>query len=130
MEEALRNHLMANLALVALVGEKVRWVVSSPDDAGARIVLQVITRTPSYHLAGQTNLAETVVQADCFAESALTALTLARAVKAAIPKAPFTRDSIYFSVTQLGERQSYEGEAASHRVHRVSLDFRVWHSEP
>jgi hypothetical protein len=130
MEEALRNHLMANEPLVALVGERVRWVVSSPDDAGARVVLRVISRQPAYHLAGQTDLADTVVQADCYAESALAALTVARAFKAAIPKAPFTRESIYFSVTQLGERQSYEGDVPSHRVHRVSLDFRVWHSEP
>lgn len=130
MEEALRNHLLASLPLVALVGQKIRWVVSSQGDAGSRIVLTTISREPVYHTAGQEDFADARVQADCYAESAMAALSIARALKAAIPKTRFTRDGLLFSIFQLSERQSYEDPTPSHRVHRVSIDFQVWHTSP
>lgn len=162
MEEALRDYLLTQPALVALVGQKIRWVVSSQSDAGSRIVLAKVSSVPAYHTAGQSDLADSRVQVDCYAETALTALSIARAVKAAIPKAPFTTISDYiaamnallledglsilqedgfsilletagsidFSLFQLSERQSYEDPTPSHRVHRVSIDFQVWHTSP
>jgi hypothetical protein len=130
MEEAFRNHLLASVPLVALVGQKIRWVVSSQGDTGNRIVLTTISRVPVYHTSGQSDLADARVQADCYAENALAALSIARALKAAIPKTQFTRDGLMFSVTQLSERQTYEDAAPSHRVHRVSVDFQVWHTSP
>lgn len=130
MEEALSDYLLMNTTLVALVGAKVRWAVSSPDDAGSRVVLTTISNQPVYHTSGQSDLADARVQVDCYAERALTALTIARAVKAAIPKAQFTAGGVTFSITQVSERQSYEDPTPSHRVHRVSIDFRVWHTSP
>ena len=130
MEEALRDYLLTNSALVTLIGSKIRWGVSSPDDAGSRIVLTTISRQPVYHTTGQSDLADARVQVDCYAEKALTALQIARAVKAAIPKSQFTAGGVTFSITQISERQSYEDPTASHRVHRVSIDFRVWHTSP
>lgn len=130
MEEALRDYLLTKTALVALVGQKIRWVVSSQSDAGSRIVLAKVSSVPAYHAAGQSDLADSRVQVDCYAETALTALSIARAVKAAIPKAPFTAGGIDFSLFQLSERQSYEDPTPSHRVHRVSIDFQVWHTSP
>lgn len=130
MEEALRDYLLTKTALVALVGQKIRWVVSSQSDAGSRIVLAKVSSVPAYHTAGQSDLADSRVQVDCYAETALTALSIARAVKAAIPKAPFTAGGIDFSLFQLSERQSYEDPTPSHRVHRVSIDFQVWHTSP
>jgi hypothetical protein len=130
MEEALRDYLLTKTALVALVGQKIRWVVSSQSDAGSRIVLAKVSSIPAYHAAGQSDLADSRVQVDCYAETALTALSIARAVKAAIPKAPFTAGGIDFSLFQLSERQSYEDPTPSHRVHRVSIDFQVWHTSP
>jgi hypothetical protein len=130
MEEALRDYLLTKTALVALVGQKIRWVVSSQSDAGSRIVLAKVSSVPAYHASGQSDLADSRVQVDCYAETALTALSIARAVKAAIPKAPFTAGGIDFSLFQLSERQSYEDPTPSHRVHRVSIDFQVWHTSP
>lgn len=130
MEEALRDYLLTKTALVALVGQKIRWVVSSQSDAGSRIVLAKVSSVPLYHTSGQSDLADSRVQVDCYAETALTALSIARAVKAAIPKAPFTAGGIDFSLFQLSERQSYEDPTPSHRVHRVSIDFQVWHTSP
>jgi hypothetical protein len=130
MEEALRDYLLTNSALVTLIGSKIRWGVSSPDDAGSRIVLTTISRQPVYHTTGQSDLADARVQVDCYAEKALTALQIARAVKAAIPKSQFTAGGVTFSITQISERQSYEDPTASHRVHRVSIDFRAWHTSP
>lgn len=130
MEEALRNHLLASEPLFALVGQKIRWVVSSQGDAGNRLVLTTISRQPVYNTDGQADFADARVQADCYAETALAALAIARALKAAVPKTRFTRDGLVFSITQLSERQSYEDAAPSHRVHRVSIDFQVWHTSP
>jgi hypothetical protein len=130
MEEALRDYLLTNTALVALVGQKIRWVVSSQSDAGSRVVLAKVSSVPVYHTSGQSDLAESRVQVDCYAETALAALSIARAVKAAIPKAPFTASGIDFSLFQLSERQSYEDPTPSHRVHRVGIDFQVWHTSP
>jgi hypothetical protein len=130
MEEALRDYLLTKTALVALVGQKIRWVVSSQSDAGSRIVLRNISRVPVYHLGGQSDLAETRVQVNCYAESSLTALTIARAVKAAIPRAPFTAGGVDFSIFEIGENPTYEDPTPSHRVHLISIDFQVWHTSP
>ena len=130
MEEALIAYLLANGTLAALVGSKIDATVSSKDATGSRVVVTTISRVPVYHTAGQSDFAEARVQVDCYAEKALTALSIARAVKAAIPKATFTGSAIGFSITQLSERQTYEDAAPSHRVHRVSIDFQVWHTSP
>lgn len=130
MEEALRDYLLTNSALVTLIGGKIRWGVSSPDDAGSRIVLTKVSSVPVYHTAGQSDFADSRVQVDCYAEKALSALSVARAVKTAIAKAPFTAGGVTFAIFQLSERQSYEDPTTSHRVHRVSIDFQVWHTSP
>ena len=130
MEEALRDHLLTNSGLTALVGDKIRWAVSSQSDAGSRVVLTTISRVPVYHTAGQSDLADARVQADCYAETALKALQIARALKAAVPKTKFTAGGVGFSLFQLTERQTYEDPTPSHRVHRVSIDFQVWHTSP
>ena len=130
MEEALRDYLLTKTAIVALVGQKIRWVVSSQSDAGSRIVLAKVSSVPAYHTSGQSDLADSRVQVDCYAETALTALSIARAVKAGIPKTPFTAGGVDFSLFQLSERQTYEDPTPSHRVHRVSIDFQVWHTSP
>lgn len=131
MEEALVAHLLASLGVTALVGTRVRYSVAKQDDAAPRIVMHTISREPVYHTGGQSDLADARVQIDSWATTALGALAVARAVKLAIPKRPFTRNGINFhAMLQLSERADFFGDTPTARLHRVSIDFRVWHSSP
>lgn len=131
MEEALIAQLLASSGVTALVGAAVRPNVRAQNDNPPCVVVTTISRSPVYHSGGQADLAEAMVQMDCWGKTALEALTLARAVKAAIPKQRFNRNSVAFGgIFQLGERHGFEGDTPSARLHRVSIDFRVWHTSP
>jgi len=130
MEEALIAYFLANSGVSALIGPRLRPTLSSQSDVAPRAALTTVSRQPVYHTGGQSDLAEARVQVDCMAQTAAGALALARAFKAAVPKAPFTTGGIEFSIFQLSERQSFEAETPTSKLHRVSIDFRVWHSEP
>lgn len=131
MEEAFLAQLLATSGVTAIVGTRVRPVMAGQADNPPRVVVTTISRNPVYHAGGQSDLADARVQVDCWATTATGAIALARAVKAAIPKQPFTRSGVDFGgVFQISERQSFEGDDATSRIHRVSIDFRVWHSSP
>lgn len=130
MEEAFIAHLLATAGVTALVGTRVYFSMAPQDAAAPRVVVHRISGLPVYHTSGQSDLCDTRLQVDCWATTALSAIQIARAVKATC-LASFTQDAIEFSsITQLSERTSFSGEGPTARLHRVSLDFRVWHSEP
>lgn len=131
MEEALIALLLNAPAVTVLVADRVRPVMRSQTDNPPCVVLTTISNLPEYHTGGQSDLASARVQVDCYGKTASEALSLARVVKRAMPKRPFNQGAVEFGgIFQLGERQSFEGEVPSSRLHRVSIDFRVWHSEP
>lgn len=131
MESALIAQLLASSGVTALAGSAVRPNVRGQNDNPPCVVVTTVSRSPVYHTGGQSDLAEALVQMDCWGKTALEATTLAQAVKDAIPKQKFYRNSIAFGgVFQISERHSFEGDNPSARLHRVSIDFRVWHSDP
>lgn len=131
MEEALIARLLANPGVSALVGARIAINVRGQNDNPPCIVVTLVNRQPTYHTGGQSDQAESRVQIDCWGVSGASALAVARAVKSAIPKAPWGADGIDFqSMTQISERTGFSGETATSRLHRVSIDFRVWHTSP
>lgn len=130
MEEGLIAHFLASAAVVALVADRIAWGLNDQANAVPRIVLTKVSDVPEYHTSGQSNLGAARVQIDCYATTALGALRVARAVKQSVPKRQFSKSGIDFSITQLNERQSVEAESPTSRLHRVSIDFQVWHTEP
>lgn len=131
MEAALIAHLLASPPVSALAGTRIKPTLRGQNDNAPCLVVTTISSHPVYHTGGQSDLTESRVQMDCWGNSASEALSLARAVKASLPKRPWSRSGIDFGGTfQIGERQSFEGDTPSARLHRVSLDFRVWHSNP
>lgn len=129
MEEAFIAHLLSAPGITALVGTRVYFSIAPQDAAAPRVIVHRISGVPVYHTTGQADLCESRVQVDCWATSGLTAVRLARAVKLACRRG-FSRDGIDFpSITQTVERSSFSDDATA-RLHRVSLDFRVWHTQP
>ena len=126
MEEAFIAQLLSFSGVTALVGTRVHLSVSTQDAACPRIVVHRIGGSTDYHTAGETNLREARMQVDCIATSGLVAVRVARAVKLAIRPA-FVRNGLDFRATQIMERSSFYEEGTA-RLHRVSVDFRVWHT--
>lgn len=131
MQQALIDHLLGSPPVNGLAGTRIRPAMRGQNDNTPCVVVSLISSVPAYHLSGQSDLAESRVQIDCWGTNASEARGLARAVKVSLPKQPWSRSGIDFGGTfQIGERQSFEGDTPSARLHRVSLDFRVWHSNP
>lgn len=129
MEEAFIAHLLSTLAVSALVGTRVYFSIAPQDAALPRVIVHRISGVPVYHTTGQADLCESRVQVDCWATTGLAALRVARAVKFACRQG-FVKNGIDFpSITQTVERSSFSDDATA-RLHRVSLDFRVWHTQP
>jgi hypothetical protein len=130
MEEALRTFLLAQSGVSSLIAERAYWNMRPQAASLPALVLQVIDRTPAYSMDGNSALAETRVQADCYGLTYSQAKTLARAVRTPLDGKRFTQSSIRFEAFRLDERDLSEaGTTEAERVHRISLDFQIWHQE-
>ena len=130
MEEALRAYLLTQSGVSSVVFDRAYWNVRPQGAALPALVLQVIDRSPAYTMDGNAALAETRVQIDCYGTTYAQAKTLARAVRAPLDGKRFTQSSIRFEAFRLDERDLSEaGTTEAERVHRISLDFQIWHQE-
>lgn len=130
MEEALRAFLLAQSGVSSVVSDRAYWNIRPQAGPLPALVLQVIDRSPAYTMDGNAALAETRVQVDCYGATYAQAKTLARAVRVPLDGKRFTQDSIRFEAFRLDERDLSEaGTTEAERVHRISLDFQIWHQE-
>lgn len=130
MEEALRTYLLAQSGIFGLVSTRAHWNIRPQGTALPALVLQVIDRSPAYAMDGNSALAETRVQVDCYGPSYSSAKLLARAVRDPLDGKRFTQSSIRFEAFRLDERDLSEaGTTEGERIHRISLDFQIWHQE-
>jgi hypothetical protein len=130
MEEAIRAFLLAQSGISGLISGRAYWNLRPQAANLPALVLQVIDRTPVYAMDGSSALAETRVQADCYGATYSQAKLLARAVRAPLDGKRFTQSSIRFEAFRLDERDLSEaGTTEAGRVHRISLDFQIWHQE-
>jgi hypothetical protein len=130
MEEALRTYLLAQSGVSSLVSTRAHWNMRPQGSALPALVLAVIDRSPAYAMDGNSALAETRVQVDCYGTTYAQAKTLARAVRVPLDGKRFTQSSIRFEAFRLDERDLSEaGTTEGERIHRISLDFQIWHQE-
>lgn len=130
MEEALVDWLLDDIAIEDIVSDRINWNVTPQGDGKPSLVLSRITGIPDYHMQGPSGLVRSVVQADCWAGTFSSAVTLGRAVKARLSGISAAQVNDFQKVSVINERHGFEpGAETAERYHRVSLDFELWHSE-
>lgn len=130
MEEALIAYLLAHVPLTALVGRRIRPVIGKQADGFPAIVVTMVSHLPEYVTQGPVSLADSRVQVDCYAETFAGSKAVARAVKARVSGQRFASGGVDFQqCAVIAERSSYE-DGKEVKLHRTSIDFRVWHSSP
>lgn len=131
MKEALRSCLIDDSAVVALVSSRVAWGARPRAAALPSIVLHLIDSNPDYTMSGPSGLVPSRVQVDCWGATYASATNVSRAVKSALSGLRDTIDGVEFQgVFVVGERDlPDEGTDAEDIFHRVSLDFKIWHSD-
>lgn len=130
MEEVVTAALLADAPVVSLVGTRITWLVRPQATAVPALTLQRISGRRDYHTAGASGLVESRLQADCWAATYPAAKALARAVRDVLSglstNSPPALQSVFLDV----EVDTYEpGGPTEIGLHRVRLDFRIWHNE-
>lgn len=126
MQVALVNRLLANTAVAAIVGTKIKWGIVSQSTAKPYIRLTVISDVRPQHLKGYDGSRPTRVQADCFGVTYDQAVTLALAVIAAVSEPATTPDGRFGRTHAEGPRDLGE-DTTTGFVHRASVDLLVRH---
>ena len=126
MEEALRNKLLAILAVYDLVGDRITWNIRPQGSSLPAVLLHLIDTTPADDADGNSGLSESRVQVDCLGATYREAKLLARAVQTlgvelTINQAEFT--GVYVDA----ERDDHTDSSAAGSVHRTTVDLLLWH---
>lgn len=131
MKEALRAFLLADSGVAALVDTRITWAARPRSDALPSIALHLISGPREYSMGGPSGLVHSRVQVDCWATLNASATAVARAVRAAISGLRETVDGVEFQGVFIDNETDYteEGVGADELLHRVSIDFLIWHSE-
>lgn len=128
MEEDLVARLLANTALVALVGDRINWIDRPEGDALPSVTLQVITSGDAYTYEGRVRFVNSRVQTDCWGRSYLEAKLVSRALRDAI-EPPATIGSTSFGQSFRENAPDFPPEdiAGGVTAYRVNGDFIIWH---
>jgi hypothetical protein len=130
MEEALIAYLLAHSPLAALVGTRIRPVIAKQGERFPCVVVTTVSHLAEYATQGPVSLADSRVQVDCYAETFAASKAVARAAKARLSGQRFTSGGVEFQqCAVIAERSSYQ-DGAEVKLHRTSIDFRVWHTQP
>ena len=122
MEEALRAALLADMALRAIVADRINW--GKRTGTLPEVSLTLVSGVPFYTFGGRDGLTPYRVQIDCWGLRYGDAKRAARAITTTIEglSRP-TFDSCFVEA----ERDGLDTDAAEQPVHRTSLDTRIWH---
>jgi len=130
MEEALIAYLLSYVGLTSLVGSRVRPVIAKQGEGFPSVVVTTVSHLPEYVTQGAVSLADSRVQVDCYAETFAGSKAVARAIKLRLSGQRFTSGGVEFQqCAVIAERSSYQ-DSAEVKLHRTSIDFRVWHTSP
>lgn len=132
----LRELLLADPGVAALVIDRVYPAPAPQDVAFPFITFQRITTTRDYTLEGPCGLAAATFQVDCWVQSReaqqaaggayLQARALAKAVRLALNVTNGTIAGVGCSISLANERDLVESEP---RLRRCSMDFTILHDE-
>ncbi|KKW93872.1 tail completion protein gp17 [Sphingobium chungbukense] len=128
------TRLLTDPAVSCIVDQRVNWGLRPQGELLPAVTLQVVSDPRPVHLKGFDGARATRLQCDCWAETMMQALALARAVIAVL-KNPATVSGKKFGNAlvdgqrDLGETVGSGGDAQSSGtfIHRQSVDFIVWH---
>lgn len=131
MEEALVAQLLANAGVAALVANRITWDLRDENGALPAIVLQLVDAPPDYTLKRRTGFIAALIQADCWAGNGKAAKDVADALVAALDGLgdPFTQPGLVGRRRRDAFRTEAPQTGGSAKLHRTSLDVRVWFSE-
>lgn len=134
IELQLKEHFLDSDAIRDRTGPRIRSGHAEPEDRGEAIVLQEISNTPEYHLAGEAGIGEIVVQIDCYSSTPRHAYTLGQLVRNRISG---YRGIIGKTDPQLmqscrlissGQEQEEPQDASRDWTHRYRQDFALFMS--
>lgn len=116
-----REKLLANAAVVALIGDRIYANVAPQGAAVPRVVFTVISNIPENSFTGtaETRITSARLQLDCYAKRYDAAHELADAVDLVVANLGLTD----LSALREDARDLYENET---QLYRVSIDYIVW----
>lgn len=123
--EALVAAVTADGAVAALIGTRFFPVGARQGASYPYATWQVISTQGAAHLDGPSNLDWPRVQINAWADTAMAALALAEAVRAAIDGIPSTAAGLSFVATLQDQRGPAPDEET--RKFGVSQDYFLWH---
>ena len=126
METALRARLIANDAVGALIGERIAWTEQPQGTPLPSVTLLNVSDPRPEHLKGYDAGRATRVQADCRAATFGAALSLARAVIAAVAQ-PGTFSGHVFGRSKAEGPRALNEDVNDTTIHRQSVDLIIWH---
>lgn len=136
MEEAITAKLLANAALVAIVGDNIAWDHTPQEDILPAVTLKVVSGAPLYSDEGSAGLRDLRVQIDCWAKNTATqsgstlAKQVARLVIGSLAEVSMTVGGAYFPGVFLDNMQDLDEQGVGGVViYRRSLEFNLWHLE-
>lgn len=126
MEDALRALLVGDVAVTALVGQRVYWGTIPQGSAAPSVAMYVITRLSSYTMQGSDGLEESRIQIDVRDTELARAWQVRDAIKSLISGYRGTVQGIALQgLFLVSERQRFES-IGSESFHTVSMDVQVW----
>ena len=127
IQDGIYAFLIADAGVSAIVGTRVYPILMPQNPTFELITYQKISGVRGKQLSGTTGYARPVIQIDCWAESFLTAQTLADAVRSAVDGYSGLMGSDVVDRAQImNEMDLYENET---QIFRVSQDYEIWHTE-
>lgn len=130
-EQALRQRLLDETAVAALVGSRVDWTRRAQDGALPAVVLTLVSDPRPQHLEGFEARRQSRVQIDCLASGAngktrAEVAALREAVIAVLAPAA-TVGAITFGRSTFDPVRDLGEDTESGFVHRDSFDAYIWH---
>jgi hypothetical protein len=128
MEESLIALLLQWQPLRDIVQARIGWVLITQGSPPPYVVMTRVSGSRDTTFSGPSGLVSSRVQVDCYAETYISAKAVARAVEARLSGfkgelGPTFFDGIFLDA----ERDLFDADGGTDRLHRVSLDFLIWH---
>lgn len=126
--EAVVENMLGNATITALIGERLYPNVAPQDAATPTLVYQLIDTQHVASRSGSSNLARSLFQFTCAAETYAETKALADAVRGAW-KDYRNQDILDLRIDGALITNDLDEYSEAHATHVVRLDVAIWHSE-
>lgn len=129
MQVDLLNHLLAHAPLAALVGARINWVKRAQGEGLPAIALHGVGARKEPHQKGTSEVVETRVQIDIFAQSYGSADAVARVVDTLLTGLRAQIGDTFFCGVFFDMRREGFEDSEAEKLFRISLDYTLKHKE-